>query len=505
MSAPVVTTRNGAVQGTAEQGVATFRGMPYAAPPVGHLRFVAPHPPQSWDGVREAGAFSPTPPQVDLSSQRFPGLDLSPISGEGWQKGEDYLTLNVWTPDPGTRGLPVMVFIYGGAFVLGGSSTALYSGRAFARDGVVLVSFNYRLGIEGFLPLAGGETNVGLRDQIAALTWVQDNIAQFGGDPHNVTIFGESAGALSVATLLAVPSAKGLFRRAISQSGGGQHTMSVEQAQRVSSRLGDMLGVPPTKEDFAMLSYEQIVAAQAQLLPGSIDFTTGEDADPTGGLTVFLPVRDGDLLSAQPVDVLGQGASANVDLLAGTNTQEMNLYYVPTGVVNLMDSDDKVGASISGRHPEPDHLIAVYRASRPGSEPGELFSAIMTDWMFHIPTLRLAEAHAPRAGGTYLYEFAWPSPAYGGKLGACHGLELGFVFDTLDTPGLGGPTGMVGDNPPRELVRRLHDTWITFATTGDPGWAPFTSGQRSVMHLDNVSEVLTDPIPDERQAWDGAR
>lgn len=505
MSAPVVKTRSGAVRGTVEGGIATFKGIPYAAPPVGPRRFVAPLPPQPWDGVREASAFSPTPPQVDLSSQRFPGLDLSPISGESWRKGEDYLTLNVWTPDPAAHGLPVMVWIYGGAFVAGGSSTALYNGSAFARDGVVLVSFNYRLGIEGFLPLAGGQTNVGLRDQMAALTWVQDNIASFGGDPGHVTIFGESAGALSVATLLAVPSARGLFQRAISQSGGGQHTMSAEQAGRVAARLGDLLGVPLTREDFAALSFEQIVAAQAQVLPGSIDFRTSEDADPTGGLTLFLPVRDGDLISAQPVDAIRAGAAANIDLLAGTNTQEMNLYYIPTGVVNLMDSDEKVSANLPGRHPEPEALVAAYRASRPHAQPGEVYSAIMTDWMFHIPTVRLVEAHAPHPGGTYLYEFAWPSPACGGKLGACHGLELGFVFDTLDTAGLIGPQGMAGDNPSGKLAWRLHRTWISFATTGDPGWTPYTMSQRPVMHIDTTWELLTDPLPDERLAWEGAR
>jgi para-nitrobenzyl esterase len=505
MSAPIVKTRSGAVQGALEQSVVTFKGIPYAAPPIGSRRFVAPVAPVAWDGVRMASAFSPTPPQVDLSAQRFPGLDLGPISGESWRKGDDYLTVNVWTPDSGARGLPVMVFIFGGAFVAGGSSTTLYSGSAFAQGGVVLVSFNYRLGIEGFLPLAGGQTNVGLRDQIAALTWVQENIAAFGGDPQNVTIFGESAGALSVAMLLAVPTARGLFRRAISQSGGGQHTMSMEQAERVSARVSDILGVPATQQNFASLSFEQIVAAQAQLLPGSITFTTAEDADPTGGLTLFLPVRDGDLLSAQPVETLMRGASADITLLAGTNTQEMNLYYVPTGVVKLVDSDEKVAASIAGRYPEPERLVAAYRASRPQAEPGELFSAIMTDWMFHIPTLRLAEARNRQPGGTYVYEFGWPSPACDGKLGACHGLELGFVFDTLDTPGLTGSTGMVGDNPPVDLARRLHQTWITFATTGDPGWAPYTTEQRSVMHIDNTWEVRIDPVANERRAWDGAR
>jgi para-nitrobenzyl esterase len=487
------------------QGVAAFKGIPYAAPPVGRRRFAAPVPPQPWDGVRDASAFSPTPPQIDLSSQRFPGLDLSPIVGESWRKGDDYLTLNIWTSDPVTQGLPVMVFIYGGAFVTGGSSTPLYDGTRFARDGVVLVSFNYRLGVEGFLPLSGGETNVGLRDQIAALTWVQDNIAAFGGDPNKVTIFGESSGALSIDTLLAVPSANGLFCRAISQSGGAQHTMSIEQATRVAARLGEFLGMKATRENFASLSFEQIVTAQSLMLPGSLDLTTAQDADPTGGLTLFLPMRDGDLISTQPVDAIRQGGSATVDLLLGTNSQEMNLYYAPTGLLNIVDSDEKVCVSISGRHPQPESLVATYRACRPGASPGELFSAIMTDWMFFIPTVRLAEAYAPHHGGTYLYEFAWPSPTYGGMLGACHGLELGFVFDTLDSPGLIGPQGLVGEDPPVELARQVHQTWINFAETGDPGWAQFSTQQRQVMRINTAWEIVNDPRSTERHAWDGVR
>lgn len=510
MKEPIVKTQRGAVRGIYEQGVVAFKGIPYAAPPIGRRRFAAPVAPQSWDGVRDATAFSPTPPQAGLSSRGTSGLDLRPIVGEGWCKGEDYLTLNVWAPSLDKQGLPVMVFIYGGGFVAGGSSTPLYNGARFARDGVVLVSMNYRLGCEGFLPLEGCETNVGLRDQIAALTWVQDNIATFGGDPGNVTIFGESAGAASVDTLLAVPSANRLFRRAISQSGSGQLTMSMEQATRVAARLGEILGINPTRENFAACSPEQLVAAQSQLLPGSLDLTTTQDGDPTGGLTaLFLPVRDGDLISEQPLNVVRRGVSATVDLLIGTNSQEMNFYFVPTGLVERIDSDEQVCMSVRGRHPEPETLVATYRASRPTASSGELFSAIMTDWIFYIPSIRLAEArfpHAPHAGGTYVYEFAWPSPTFGGKLGACHGLELGFVFDTLDTPYLIGPEGLVGEHPPVELAWCVHSTWITFATTGNPGWVPYDTQQRSVMRIDdNEWEMLTNPRPLERLEWDGVR
>lgn len=505
MTEPVVTTRSGAVRGEFERNAAVFKGIPYAAPPVGENRFRAPHPPQRWDGVRDALTFSATAPQADLASQRFPGLDVTPLFDDARRVGDDYLTVNVWTPDPGARGLPVMVWIYGGAFVAGASSTPLYNGASFARDGVIFVSFNYRVGIEGYLPLAGGDTNIGLRDQIAALTWVQENIAAFGGDPSNVTIFGESSGALSVATLMAAPYAQGLFRRAISQSGGGQHTLSVEQAQRVADRLGEMLGVSPTRENFAARSFDDLIAAQTQLTPTSLNLATEQDPDPTGGLTLFMPVRDGDLIFSQPVEAIRQGASAQVDLLAGANVQEMDLYYVPTGVINMIDSDEKAQAMLAARHPDPAKLVATYRASRPSASPGELFSAIMTDWMFGIPTVRLAEAHTASPGNTHVYEFAWQSPACEGKLGACHGLELGFVFDALATPKLAGLKGLVGENPPEDVAWRIHRTWTYFAKTGNPGWPSYSPQRRDVMRINTTWELVNDPWPNERAAWDGAR
>ncbi|HEX9038153.1 MAG TPA: carboxylesterase/lipase family protein [Ktedonobacterales bacterium] len=506
MTNPIVQTDAGVVIGSYEQDVATFRGIPFAAPPVGPRRFAAPQPPEPWDGVREARAYSATPPQLDPSTRRLPGLDLAPLFGDGWQRGDDYLTVNVWTPEVGAgSGSPVMVFIFGGAFVAGSSAVPLYSGARFARDGVVFVNFNYRVGVEGFLPLEGGETNLGLRDQIAALRWVQENIAGFGGDPRNVTIFGESSGALSVDTLLSVPAARGLFRRAISQSGGGQHTMSREQAGLVAARLAETLGVAPARADIATIPFERLIEAQTQTLVTSVNLNTARDADPTGGLTLFMPVRDGDLISTQPVEALRQGASGDVDILVGTNADEMNLYYAPSGVVGMLDNDEKVVASLAGRHPDPASLLATYRASRPGAQPGALFSAIMTDWMFGIPTLRLAEAHAPQPGGTYVYEFAWPTPTLGGALGTCHGLELGFVFDTLDTPGLTGPEGMAGERPPAELASQVHRAWINFARTGDPGWPSYNAQSRAVMRINTPWALVNDPRPEERQAWEGAR
>ena len=505
MEDPIVKIGAGALRGRYERGVAAFKGVPFAAAPVGGRRFLAPVAPPPWEGVRNAGSFSPTPPQSEFPLERLSELDLRALTGAGWLRGDDYLTLNVWTPDPGTRGLAVMVFIYGGAFVAGASSTPLYKGARFARDGVVLVSFNYRVGIEGFLPLAGGDSNVGLRDQIAVLTWVQENISAFGGDPQNVTIFGESAGALSVNTLLAMPAASGLFRRAISQSGSAQHTLSMEQAARVAARFGEILGVAPTRESFAALDPERLLAAQSQVLPGSLDLATEQDADTTGGLTLFMPVRDGELILEQPVDSIRRGTGQTVDLLVGANSQEMNLYYAPVGLLDLVKTDEQLCTAISQRHPEPATLVAAYRASRPAASSGELFAAIMSDWMFFIPSVRLAEAHAPGAGGTYFYEFAWPSPALEGKLAACHGLELGFVFDTLDTPWLAGPKGMVGEHPPAELASRMHRAWINFATTGNPGWEPYDTQRRAVMRIDTTWATQPDPRPLERQAWEGVR
>jgi len=231
MGESIVTITSGKVRGVGEDGVTWFRGIPYAAPPVGDLRFALPADHAPWSDVRDATVSGPSAPQV---LKPFPALDVAPLVGAAWVQGDDYLTASIWTPDPEAKALPVMVFIHGGAFVLGCNDTGITDGSAFARSGVVLIAINYRLGIDGFVPIPGAPTNLGLRDQIAALKWVQRNAAAFGGDPDNVTVFGESAGAMSVANLVASPLARGLFRRAIIQSGHGSMVRPISVASRLT-------------------------------------------------------------------------------------------------------------------------------------------------------------------------------------------------------------------------------------------------------------------------------
>jgi para-nitrobenzyl esterase len=324
-----------------------------------------------------------------------------------------------------------MVNFHGGAFVAGTPSSPLYDGAAFARDGVVLVTVAYRLGIEGFLPPRGGDTNVALRDQLAALRWVQEEIAAFGGDPGNVTAFGQSAGAMTLGLLF--PRLPGLAHRVISQSGGLTLTRTPEQAAKVADHVAGLLGVEPTREAFAGVPIADVIAAQAQLVPGSVAF----DEDPAGGLVVLLPVRDGDTVADDPLEAVRR--VDDLPLLIGDTTEEGNLY-----VAGL---------------PEPD-MAAGERITRT---------------IFRDPTAAFAAAHP---GPTWVYEFAWRSPALGGRLGAAHAMDLPFVFDTLDAPGLRGENALLGPGGgPPELAARMHGAWIRFARDGDPGWP---AGERHV-------------------------
>jgi para-nitrobenzyl esterase len=311
----------------------TFQLGGYAAPPVGERRFQPPQPAIPWTGTRDCTAPGPTAPQ---RVRALPGLEVAPLIGTGWAEGDDYLTLNIWRPSEAGDGLPVMVFIHGGGFLVGSKDASVQDGATFARDGIVCVAINYRLGIDGFLPIPGVPTNLGLRDMIAALEWVRAHVALFGGDPANVTVFGESAGAMAIADLLTSPLATGLFRRAIVQSGHGAMTREVAIGRRLVRKLATLLRVSPDRAGFASVQPGQALDAVEKIsLPTTrLDLRDASGREPVFGISRFVPVHGDDVLPQPPLAALQAGAGAAVDLLIGTNAEEMNLYLVPTGVRN---------------------------------------------------------------------------------------------------------------------------------------------------------------------------
>ena len=492
----VVKTRSGAVRGSTVEGIAAFKGIPYAAPPFGARRFRPPQPVAPWDGVRDALEYGPTVPKPPYAPP-FDTLLPEPVI-----PGEDCLNLNVWTPAPGHADLPVMVWIHGGAFRNGTGMIPTYDGTRFARDGVVCVTINYRLGVEGFLYLGEGTANLGLLDQLAALAWVQENIAAFGGNPDNVTIFGESAGGMSVTTLLAIPRARGLFRRVIAQSGAGHHALSLETSRLMGQYIAEKLGVEAMPEAFAALPLEQLLQAQVAVANDAVT-----QPDPQRWREVSLnsmvhePVIDGDILPDLPIKLLADGAGAGIDVLVGTNTNEYDFFLVPNGVIDAL-GENALALLSMGYGVPLEEMLTTYRELYPSASPGELFSALVTDWFFRIPAMRLAEARVAHGESAYMYEFAWRSPQFDGRLGACHALELAFVFDNLDQT---ANRGLVGPNGPQAIADAMHSAWVSFATTGDPGWSRYDLAHRATMHYNTTSVVVDDPHAIVRKLWEGRR
>ncbi|MFJ8433983.1 carboxylesterase/lipase family protein [Kitasatospora sp. NPDC094019] len=464
---PTVETPAGAVRGLRDGSGERYRAIPYAAPPTGAGRFAPPAPHPGWSGVRDATRPSPTAPQP---TRGFGRLDMTPYFGPGWVPGAEYLSVDVHTPAADGARRPVMVFVHGGGFVTGSNRARLYDGGAFARDGVVLVTVNYRLGVPGFLDLPGAPANRGLLDLLAALGWVRDTIAAFGGDPGNVTVFGQSAGATLVGALLAAPQAKGLFGRAIVQSGNGTGAFTPEQARRVTERAAAALGVEPIAEAFAPVPDERFLAILPAL--AGLDLRTATAIDPLAGLSPFSLV-----LPVQPADDLAHGPARDVDLLIGTNTQEGHLYLVPQDALESTTEADLL--TLAARlHPDPHRAldaVTAHRAARPDDTPGELRSALLGAALFETGTARMARAHARISGGrTHRYSFTHRSTALGGRLGAAHTVELPFVFDNAHQPWLHADTGLLGpDAAPAGLASRVHGAWVAFARDGDPGWARY--------------------------------
>ncbi|MEQ3551805.1 carboxylesterase family protein [Pseudonocardia nematodicida] len=440
---------------TVEHGVRRFLGIPYAEPPVGDRRFRPPHFHPRWTEPRDASRHGATAPQaapVGPLANTIPTLRTP---------GDDHLVLNVWSPPDGER-LPVMVFVHGGSFTSGSGSIGGYDGTSFARDGVVLVTINYRLGAEGFAWFGDGEANLGLRDQIAALEWVRDNIGAFGGNPDAVTVFGESAGGMSIGALLAMSAARGLFRRAIMQSGSTFHAVDAATARLVARRLAGGLGVAPSHEGLAGVPVSDVVEAQTRMEAAVFARPFRRLwGDVATNLMPFEPVVDGVTLPQRPLAALQAGCADDVELMVGWNAEEARLFLPAVGPTGTRRWVLPLAAAHTGLPP--------LRGARAyldayGREPGAALAGMVGDWLYRVPALRTAAAH-PR---THVYEFGWPSPAFDGRLGACHAVELPFVFDNLDHPDW---LPLVGESPPPDLAAEVHAAWIAFARTGDPGWA----------------------------------
>jgi len=487
---PIVEVTAGRIRGARVDGAVRFLSVPYAAPPLGERRYLRPQPHPPWAGVRDALTPGASAPQHTPEGGRLEGLELGALIGEGAVPGEDFLAANIWTPDPAAVGLPVMVFIHGGAFLFGSKDAPIYDGAAFARSGVVLISINYRLGLEGFVHIPGGDSNLGLRDQLAALEWVRDTAAAFGGDAANVTVFGESAGAMTISDLVASPLAKGLFRRAIVQSGHGALVRSIPTALRLTRLLAKRLKVSADIDGFRSRSLEDTLAAVAWASGPKVrvDLRDESKREPTLGLSKFLPVFGDEVLPEPPMTALKKGVGAEIDLLIGSNRDEMNLYFVPTGVRR------KIGGllarfMLSRVQPKAGAVLRDYGLGRKGVRAGDALAEAMTDLMFRWPARRFAEEHQ---GRTHVYEFGWRSDACGGQLGACHGLELPFVFDTLACAT--GPEGLCGPHPPTALARSVHRIWVDFARDGSLPWPEYRRDDRQVYALETGAAVA-EPVP----------
>ncbi|KQR01262.1 carboxylesterase [Arthrobacter sp. Leaf141] len=503
-------TPAGSIRGTSLEADGTtiqrFLGIPYAEPPSGANRFRPPVPALPWTGVLDCTAPGPAAPQN-------PGSHAPPGSTPRSWSEESCLNLNIWTPATDSPARPVMVWIHGGAYLMGANSDAMHDGaRLAAAAGVVLVSINYRLGALGFLHLADSlgpayedSSNLALLDQLEALRWVSRNIGAFGGDPHNVTIFGESAGAAAIGTLLGMPASEGLFCRAIMQSGTGERYRWPEDSARISAAFLELCGLDGSSaKELLTLPVERLLEAQAALeqRAAAESFAVPLPFQPTVG-TPSLPVP--------PLEAVRNGVNRGVDLLIGTNLNEGSF-----AVEMRPDSDadpdypDRAAAVLSGAGVPPQAApgYAEVLTRLLGREPAgkELLEAAITDSLYRQPSNRLLAARQEAAGKNFAYLFTWGSPAMGGKLGACHALDIPFVFRHLDAP---ESAFLTQGKAPQSLSDAMSGAWATFANTGTPdterlAW-PEYGAQRSTLLLDDESRLETDPRREIREFFEAVR
>ena len=495
----VTDTTAGKVRGSHEDDLHVFRGVPYAAPPVGELRFRAPQPHPGWSGVRDATEFGPVSFQEGME-----GLDAI-LPSPPQPQSEDCLFLNIWTPGLDDAARPVMVWIHGGAFTLGSGSDRLYSGAHLAARGdVVVVTINYRLGVLGFLhEPALGETNFGMRDMVAALRWVQDNVANFGGDPDNVTIFGESAGGAAVACLLVSPEAQGLAHAAIGMSTAGDHSILFEGTRPTTEQLYAQLGIDEASPELLRsLPAADLLAAQAALEAASF-----ERMNEMWSLRLpFGPVVDGAFLTAPPLDSAAASAANGVSLLSGNPDEEMKLIRAMMPPEQLSEAD--VLTRLEGIPGGAQRVYEAYRDARAAraesSTPDDILDAIASDWIEIMPSLRFADAWARGGAPTFGYTLDWKSPMNDGALGSSHALDIPFAFGTH-----GYAPEFAGSGPAADaLANTMMDIWASFARTGNPAierleWPPYDPDTRAQMMLGPNLRVEHNWRAQERAVWDG--
>jgi len=499
----IAKTASGKIEGIYENGQYAFKGIPYAAAPVGDRRWIAPQPVEPWNGIRPASDFGKIAPQNPLAITGMP-----PILAVNEPQDEDCLFLNVWTPGIDDARRPVMVWIHGGAFIIGSGSQEISRANTIVSNGdVVLVTVNYRLGALGFMNLneiTGGEIPAtgceGLLDQVAAIDWVRENIQNFGGDPENITVFGESAGAMSIGCLLALPAAKGKFQKCILQSGAANTVASLEESRTATEEFLNILNLSADSTDeLRRLPVERLMAAQEKL--------TVTMAARDGRITPFQPVVDGPVMPEIPIHAIQKGCAAAVHTLIGTNYDEFKLFIGMDPRYHKMDETQMIQRL--GTLIPQEHIPVILSAYKKGRErrgesvaPGEILTAIQSDLMFRIPAVNLAAAQQQNDQTVYTYLFEWKSPVMDGALGACHALEIGFVFGNYEDSFCG--TGHHADS----LSRKIQDAWTAFARTGNPTsktlgeWKPY-GPDRTTMILDTACRLENAPGEEERSVWDG--
>ncbi len=495
-----MSTTSGKILGYKNSGIFIFRGIPYAAPPVGVNRFAPPQPVKPWTSIRDATQNSPIVPQI-------PGLPEFTVSN--WKQSEaDCLTLNIWTPGLDDKKRPVMFWVHGGA--LKGGSNADYDGQAIATRGdVVVVNINYRLGALGFLYVPGKTANVGLLDQVAALKWVIENIEAFGGDPSNITLFGESAGALSISCLMTMPSARGLFKRVILQSNVCTPNRSrPEYGEAVGRNLFALLGISYGDLDaLRSVDVEKLLLAYQQVTLSRFVFDT------------YPPFIDGDVIPVHPYIAIQRGEARDIEMIAGTNESEGSLFSLIDPNIDKIDETELrkriryFRSNIGEDDPVVDRIYSLY-AGEIGSPPFDTlryaWEQFNTDYFFRVPVRQYLDAQSQHQPNVYSYLFSWKNPELSPKLGATHGLEIAFVFGSF--------TGIDGVNTlklfPRKteqsarLSSQMMDAWINFARDGNPNhqnipeWPKYDAEQRPMIVFDNEIQIKTGMYQERNALWE---